>query len=184
MVDAGGGKPEWRRALLAISLITILAGLCGAAEAAPFDDVFGQENKNWVEVPPELPAPLQDASLIGFYVSPTTSFRFAVDSKSISLGKDGVVHYVLVGESDQGARNISFQGMRCATREFKTYAFGRTDGSWSKSRNDTWARVGEADGNRELAALYKEIFCPDGFPLNVKQVLDRLRTNPYASLPY
>jgi hypothetical protein len=161
----------------------LLLGLIGSSHAAPFDDLFTDE-KNWTEVPPSPPNPVSNPDLVNFYVSPASSFRFSVDAKSITLGKDGVVHYTLVGVSDEGARNISFQGMRCATREYKTYDYGRPDGSWSESRNAAWLRVPEAEGNRELAALYKEILCKDGFPLNLKQVLDRLHTNPYASIPY
>ncbi|MGA2553041.1 MAG: CNP1-like family protein [Burkholderiaceae bacterium] len=165
-------------AALACSLV-----LAQVAKAAPLDDIFGDPNKDWTEIKPDTPSPVQDDKLIGFYVSPNTSFRFALDSSSITLGKDGVIHYVLVGTSSEGARNVSFQGMRCATREVKIYAFGRSDGTWTPARTSAWARVGESDSNRENAALYKEILCPDGFPLNLKQVVDRLRTNPYASIP-
>lgn len=176
------GRKIVLEAIVLIGLGALFAS--GAARAAPFDDVFGDPNKDWTELPPDLPAPVQNGDLVGFYVSPTSSFKFAMDSKSITLGKDGVVHYALVSTSDEGARNISFQGMRCATRQYKTYAYGRPDGSWTRSRNDAWLRVDEAEANRQLAALYKDIICHDGFPLNLTQLLDRLHQNPYASIPY
>jgi hypothetical protein len=168
---------------LALFLLMATGAAERALAAVPFDDLIGDPDKDWTEIPPELPAAVDNAALIGFYVSPTTSFRFAVDGKSITLGKDGVIHYTLVGTSDEGARNVRFQGIRCATRTFKTYAYGRGDGSWTAARDPAWARIDEAESNRQLAALYKDIICKDGLPQSLAQVIARLRQNPYASLP-
>jgi hypothetical protein len=143
-------------------MVTLLAGLLlmVQAQAAPFADEF--EEKTWQENEIRLPPYPQDAQLYSFYVSPTTINRFFVDIQTLSVGSDGVVRYALVVISPSNARNVSYEGMRCQTREWRIYATGRPDGSWSKTRSDRWMPVREAVANRHHAALFQEFFCPGG----------------------
>lgn len=142
--------------LAAVGLLVLPA----ASAVAGFDDDY--EAKQWEEVEVQLPGPPVEQSLAAFYVSAASDNRFFIDPASISVGGDGVVRYTLVVVTPGGARNVSFEGMRCETREKRLYAFGRPDGSWSKSRNSQWERVREATTNRHHAALFQEYFCPDG----------------------
>lgn len=41
------------------------------------------------------------------------------------MGSDGIVRYVLVARSSAGTESVSFEGMRCATREVRIYAAQR-----------------------------------------------------------
>lgn len=127
---------------------------------AGFEDDY--DVKRWEEVEVQLPPPPKQEDLLAFYVSAATDNRFFVDPASITVGGDGVVRYTLVVVTPSGGRNVSFEGMRCETRERRLYAFGRADGAWSKSRNNQWERVKEAVNNRHHAALFLEYFCPDG----------------------
>lgn len=154
--------PAWkgRRMLAALmAAVGLMAMPLGAAAGDAEDD---EEAKRWVENEVQLPSPPRQEDLIGFYVSATTDNHFFVDPTSLSVGNDGVVRYVLVVVSGAGARNVSFEGMRCDTRERRLYAFGRSDGTWSKSRSSHWERVREASNNRHHAALFQEYFCPGG----------------------
>lgn len=171
--------------LVATFAFLLFAWRATLVQANPMDDLLGTTDKNWTEIVPVLPAKPVDTNLVSFYVSPQTRFRFAVDIHSITIGKDGVVHYTLVATSEEGISNVSFEGMRCATKERKTYAYGRADGTWIHARSDPWEPVAERDGpNRQDAALYKDVVCKDGLPLNVKEVVTRLEGNPYTSLPH
>lgn len=171
--------------LAAMGALVAVSSSASLAHAGVIDDLLGTTEKNWKEVVPALPAVPADADLVSFYVSPLTRFRFAVDTHSITIGKDGVVHYTLVATSANGVRNVSFEGMRCDSKEHKVYAWGRADGTWIHPRSDAWQPVGEGDrANRQDAALYKDVICTDGMPLNVRQVIRRLEVNPYKSLPY
>lgn len=118
--------------------------------------------KKWEEIETQLPAAPKPENLKSIYVSAGTENRFSVDTASVSVGKDGVVRYTLVVETPGGARNVSFEGMRCSTRERRPYAFGRADGSWSKARRNEWTKLREAEVNRHYAALFLGYFCPDG----------------------
>jgi hypothetical protein len=127
---------------------------------ADFEEDY--ESKRWQEMEVQLPAPPAESTLIPLYVSAATSNRFFIDGATISVGKDGVVRYVLLILAPEGGRNITFEGMRCESREVRVYASGRSDGSWSKSRNNEWRRIQEVYANRHHANLFLEYFCPMG----------------------
>jgi hypothetical protein len=103
-----------------------------------------------------------EVGLQSFYVSMATDNKFFIDLTTLSVGGDGVVRYVLVIVSASGARNVTFEGMRCETRETRIYASGRRDGTWSKSRNSEWSKIKDVYANRHHAALFLEYFCPVG----------------------
>ena len=149
-----------RWALVASLLYGLAFG--SAAFAAPEAEDDEREVKNWQEAPVDMPAAPQPANLLSFYVSASTENRFFIDGTSLALGADGVVRYVLVVQAAGGARNVSFEGMRCETRERRVYASGRPDGSWSRSRNQDWQRIRDVPANRQHTALYYDYFCPGG----------------------
>jgi len=130
----------------------------------------------WKEAQVEMPPLPQAENLLPIYVSAATQNEFFVDGTSLSVTADGVVRYVLVIRSPGGATNISFEGMRCETRERRIYASGRPDGSWSKSRGEDWKRIRDAGANRYHAALFGDYFCPEGvIARNVEEARDALR---------
>lgn len=135
----------------------------------------GDDSKQWQEIEVTLPlAPRPDA-LLPFSVSATTANSFFVDASTLSVGVDGVVRYTLVVLSPEGGRNVSYEGIRCETRERRIYASGRGDGSWSKSRANHWSRIQDVTSNRHHAALFLEYFCPHGVVVrNVEEARDAL----------
>ncbi len=132
-----------------------------------FDDEF--DKKPWQEVETQLPPAPREDRLISFYVSPTAQGVFSIDASTLSVGADGVVRYVLVIVAQGGARNVSYEGLRCDTRERRLYAFGRPDGSWSKARSNQWVLVENKMVNRHHAALSREYFCPGGVAIRTAQ---------------
>ena len=120
------------------------------------------EAKPWQEIEIQFPSGISEESLQPFYVSAATDNRFFIDLATLSVGSDGVVRYVLLVVTSEGARNVTFEGLRCASQERRIYATGRRDGSWSKSRNSSWVRIQNVYGNRHHAALFLDYFCPAG----------------------
>ena len=112
----------------------------------------------------EPPAYPVAAKLLEFGVIDPGGFRFFVDPTTLSVGKDGVVRYVLVARSAEGAQNVTFEGMRCATAEHRVYAFGRPDGTWSASRAG-WRSLEAPTAQRRHTTLYREYFCPQNEPV-------------------
>jgi len=122
--------------------------------------------KPWIEREVIFPSFPKATNLLPFFVSAATDNRFFVDADSVSVGADGVVRYTLVVETTGGVRNISFEGIRCVTKEYFRYAFGRSDATWSRAKASRWERVQEASGNRHHAALFQDYFCPGGVIVN------------------
>ena len=148
-----------RGALLA--MLALLAGPVSAQVLVPqypggYKPQF-EEDKPWEEQKWSLPAYPAVESLIGFDVDRTNSFQFFVDPASVSVGKDGVVRYTLVARSASGASNVSYEGIRCASRERRLYAFGRADKTWAPSHNSDWARF---SFSAQHVTLADEFFCP------------------------
>ena len=153
-----------------------ISWLLGAMQPVFADFEEDYEAKQWQEVAVQLPPAPQKESLIPFFVSAATENKFFIDGPSLSVGEDGVVRYILVVQTVGGARNVSYEGMRCLTRERRIYASGRLDGGWSKSRNNEWVRIQDAVANRQNAALFLDYFCPGGVIVrNATEARDALR---------
>lgn len=146
--------------LLAVFGGLMIALWSSSSSGSDFDEEY--ETRTWQEVEVALPSPPAQASLLPFYVSAATVNQFLIDSNSLNVGKDGVVRYTLVVLSSNGVRNVSYEGIRCETRERRIYAAGRADGSWSKAQRNEWVRIQEAYANRHHAALFLSYFCPFG----------------------
>lgn len=159
-------------------ILAMQLALSNAANAqSRFEQDFDDEAKPWQEIATQLPAIPAPENLIPFYVSPTTTLKFAIDSKSLTTDSDGVVRYVLVSKSSAGAVNISYEGIRCESSEVKLYAFGHKDGTWGRSRRDKWEPILEKTSNRQHAALAHDYFCNSKVIAGgVPEILDRMRS--------
>lgn len=144
-----------KRAL--IPLICVLFLL--ACAKPPFKDEF-ESDKPWIEQMTQLPAYPETKNLLAFDAGAATSNQYLVDTTSIKIGQDGVIRFTLVVKSSAGAMNVSYEGIRCATKERKLYALGRNDGSWAQPRISEWQKldfVRQFYAQRELS---QNIFCP------------------------
>lgn len=142
--------------------VLLLLALVSPVSLVFADSDEDYESKGWKELEVPFPNAPKQENLLPFYVSAATDNKFFVDGTTLSVGSDGVVRYVLLVLSPQGGRNVTFEGMRCETRERRIYASGRRDGTWSKARINEWARIQDVPSNRHHAALFLEYFCPLG----------------------
>ena len=144
------------RAWLALGLTLPLAVW---AQAQNFEALFDEEGR-WVEVQTQLPPYPKPEHYLPFKVNATASFDFFVDAKSLSVGADGVVRYSQIAQSPAGALNVSFEGIRCSGAQYRIYALGRSDTTWSKARNSQWKDITGDRNNVQRAVLYTDFFCP------------------------
>ena len=166
--------------LLMLSLL-LLSHFAGASEWGQFDFEFENE-KPWSELQTKLPAYPKQENLLPFFVSAATDNQFYIDASSISVAEDGVVRYVLIVKSAEGAMNVSFEGIRCATHEKKIYAFGRAEGGWSKARFSKWEPIQYAARNRQHHMLYDDFFCPTGLIVgSVEEAIRALKLGAHPS---
>jgi len=144
------------RAAVAGSLMLLAAG---AQSQSRFEEEFDDKDKPWQEIAIQLPAAPKPENLLPFYSNASGTQSFAIDPASVSRGADNVVRYTLVSISDGGARNVSYEGIRCENYERKLYAFGQADGTWSRSRRDQWERISNNTLQRQHAVLARDYFC-------------------------
>jgi hypothetical protein len=156
----------------------LLSNAPGASAQTRFDEDFDDTSKPWQEIAAQLPAPPKPENLLRFNAGPTATQTFAIDAQSLTVGADGVVRYTLVSTSAGGAQNISYEGIRCASKEKKLYAFGHKDGQWGRSRRDQWEPITQTVANQQHAALAQDYFC-DGQSVagNADDILRRFRNN-------
>ncbi len=146
----------------------LLGALVYAAhcEPAQAQTLFGLiTNDAPAPIEPTLPAvlPVPSAnSLIEFYVGPTTTNQFAIDGASVAIDQERLVRYTLIVTSRSGARNVSYEAMRCDRREWQLLALARTDGSWSTLAQRTWRPISTGDSvNRHHHELFSKL-CAGG----------------------
>lgn len=120
------------------------------------------EEQPWVEAnvpPPAYPA---DADLTEFHLSGQTNNRYFIDTSSLTVGPDRVVRFALVIRTAQGVDNATFSGLRCSEREWKDYAYGRDDRTWSVSHTPQWRRIQNINFNNYQGTLYQDYLCAGG----------------------
>lgn len=138
------------------------------------EELEEKPKKEWKVAFPAFP---QEADLLPFYVSPIQTQRFFIDGKSLAVGEDEV-RYTLVGISSGGAKNITYEGLKCDGGLYRRYALGRYDGVWTPSRQTAWQDIHFQDANRPQASLALDYFCQErAIAGDAEQMLFRIRYN-------
>lgn len=168
---------------VAAALVAAALQACAAPPAPQekSDWELQQAQRNWREVEIVLPALPNEQDLLPFFVSAGSPFDFFIDRKSLSVGADGVVRYVLVARSAQGARSVNYEGIRCGTSEYRIYATGTGAGGWTR-RASPWRPIERRSVQRWHNALRDEYFCPLGNPIRSREEgIDALRRGGHPS---
>ena len=181
-----GGRAV-RRGVLRRAAQPVLASLLATALAACSQPVRYQDPDNprgyeekWSEPSEEgevrLPDPPQDEDLMLFPVPGTPpSYRYYIDRRSLSLGPDEVVRYVVVIDTE-GIRNVLFEGLRCGTREYRSYAYATGDRAFRPRAEPEWSPVARnAAGSFYRWVLWDGVMCGEAsHPLEPREIVQRL----------
>lgn len=179
-------------ALIAVSAaaVAVLAG-CGSSKPSNKDDsafVYLMDRKpNWQEnLVDTLPALPSDANLQGFTVSQNTPLLFSIDTKSLTVGDDGVVRYTVVVTSPAGAHNVNYEGIRCDTYEWRLYATINEDHTgWDRTVANDFRRIENGELNAYHAALYQDYFCANKLPTgSAKLILSNMKYKRTSTSDY
>jgi len=112
------------------------------------------------ELPLQLPAPPKAGDLLEFDPGRPATLRYYVDPASLSVGTDAIVRFTVVVRGEGNASNVSYEAIRCKTRERKVYAYGRADGTWSAARAPQWTKISGLTTDGYRFVLYENYFCP------------------------
>lgn len=136
------------------------------------------DDPDWkeTEVPP--PPAFDVKKLVVFDVSPNSQLVYGVDPATIRISeKDSLVRYVMVATSASGARNVMYEGIRCSTGEFKTYARASPDGKWSHVSDPQWRSLFENMPSKHALRFAKAGACDSAAPpASVDALVSRLKS--------
>jgi hypothetical protein len=152
--------------------------LCAASTAWALPAV---EEVEWKEA--EVPAPptFDLKKLVPLEVSPYSSLTYGVDPASLGISRsDSVVRYVVVATSASGTVNAMYEGIHCATGEFKTYARYTPDGHWSWVENSPWRSLFDNMPSKHALRLAKAGACDGAAPVSSVQIWLNQLKNPQS----
>jgi hypothetical protein len=139
-------------------------------------EVDEEDAKAWKEIQAQLPPPPKPENLARVQTGSASGHQYFVDTSSISLGADGVTRFTVVTKTSGGATNVTFEGMRCETREQRLFAVGHKDGTWARAKDTQWKRVVLRELQPHYHTLYHDYFCANGpLPVKVPQVVNALK---------
>jgi hypothetical protein len=149
--------------------VLFISSICAAhAQLAPVDP-------DWKEADAPPPAALKLDGLIPID-QPGSSLRFGVEPGSVSVGRDGIVRYVVVAKSSTGAVNAIYEGIRCSTGEFRVYARYNPSGSWVLNKDPLWRSLHDPQPSSHTLTIARTGACiGDGTNRSAEQVVRDLR---------
>ena len=109
------------------------------------------------------PPPGDDADMVKLVLHKLgNDFEVMVDKNSLKVGeKDRVARYWLVVKGRLGAVNKMYEGIRCATKEYKTYAYAskRKKDGISRLKRAKWLPLKGVRGNDYHKEMALDFFC-------------------------
>ncbi|HEY5683710.1 MAG TPA: CNP1-like family protein [Sulfuricaulis sp.] len=130
--------------------------------------------EKWKESEVTLPPYPKDQHLLPVTLPATETLKIFIDRASLSRGTDRVARFTLVVESPSGARSIFYDGIRCETREYKTYALGSSEQTFTPVKNAQWQQITHPALNAFRYHLYRNLICDAHSSARVPEELMRL----------
>ncbi len=123
--------------------------------------------------------PPNQKSLVPFYVSETSIFKFAIDTDSILIGADGVTRYIVVITNPSGGQQSQYEGIRCDSFQWRLYG-ALENGTWRENPLSSWRKIQSNVPNRYQASLAQGAFCNlNTQEKNIKTILQSLNPKEF-----
>ena len=128
--------------LAGIWIAVVMAPAVLAVDESGMDGLPEYEpGREWEEQAARLPAYPSGDDLVALDTD-YPGYRYFIDPASVSVGKkDQVARYTVIIESTDGVRNVFYEGMRCDSRQYKTYAYGSADGPFHEMPDAGWKYI-------------------------------------------
>lgn len=134
---------------------------------------------DWKETDVPPPPAYDMSKLLTFEVTRGSPLVYGVDPASFSISQsDGIVRYVVVATSAAGAKNVMYEGLRCATGEVRTYARAKPDGTWIPVANSEWKSAFDISLPRHSLRFAKAAACQNAAPVKSVAELERRLKSP------
>lgn len=159
----------------------IAAAWCAASFAASAQLVAA--DPDWKEQEASPPPAFDIARLIPLEVNVQSTLKYGVDPATISIGRDGIVRYVMVARSSSGTVNAMYEGLRCSSGEVRVYAHYNASSGWSRAHNGDWRSLWANHPSRHSLAFARQGGCMEHAPpLSVDAIVRSLRNQDYEKL--
>lgn len=163
----------------------VAAALLGFASAslllAAPASAQNEEPAPWQESKVTPPASFSTEAVTPFVLDAKSAMSLGIDPKTLSIDPDGVVRYVLVAKSSQGALNVLYEGIRCDTAEVKVYARWDNTSSWNSSGKENWEPLAFRGATRRAMQMARGGVCdgrvPNGPPARILRTLQSGNTD-------
>lgn len=154
------------RASFLLPLACCAGALCTASLAAPATTTNANTaDGEWVEAEVAPPPRFDTEKLIAVDMPPHTSVRYGVDPATIAIGPDSVVRYVVVMRNASNSASALFEGIRCSTKEVKTYArWSQASAGWTPLAQAPWRYWNDNMPSRHAMALARQGVCENYLP--------------------
>jgi len=165
----------------ALLVLSTLFAVSGFAEQENDDPDLGGgfiELERWQEGEVIMPPYPQADDLLKVEVDRVDMpFDFYLDSKNISISPQaGLIRYTVVIRSNSGANNVLFEGMRCQTREYRTYAYGAYDKKFVKAQTSKWAYIEESGFMAHRYNFFQYYMCGERqSPAPINEILRKVK---------
>lgn len=143
-----------------------------------------EDPADWKEIETPPPPAFDVKKLITFEVSPNSQLVYGVDPATISISpKDGIVRYVMVASNASGASNVMYEGIRCTTGEFKTYARYSSDGKWTHVSKPEWRSLFDNMPSKHALRFARAGACDSAAPAtSVDTLVRRLKNQNFRMI--
>ena len=176
----GGKRFFFARLLLSLALSAVVYPLHAKRdrygtepEYFDFDESLVEK---WKEGKVTIPPYPKDQDLLAVPLLATDTLKIYIDRQSLSRGVDRVARFSLVVESPSGARSVFYDGLRCETREYKTYAMGSPEHVFTPAKEAAWQRIPQPAMNAFRYHLYRHYICDTHASARAPEELVRLLT--------
>lgn len=132
--------------------------------------------KPWAQNHISLPPFPRASDLLPLRIdSGDADYKYFIDVNSVTLTPDEVLRYTVIIQAPSGSSNIIYEGIRCATKEAKTLAYGTKDGNFRLMPDPEWNYV-HTRGALSYRTTMVEIYVCDanGWAVDSDTVLERL----------
>jgi mRNA degradation ribonuclease J1/J2 len=166
---------------LALIVLGTAVSWAAPAEAGVLGELSADDAQWQEETVSEFPAYPESSNLIDVYTHGQARHRYLLDRRSLVVGKDGVVRFVIAIKPMEGDLQVSYAGLYCSKQVWKTYAIGKAGNAWYRIAKPTWEQIEQKSQDAIRYELYKYSVCSGLAPAGTaSQIVHNLQKTPSA----
>ena len=151
----GTSVAERRYALVWRALVVLALTGYHAVTPALIVDV----DPDWKETDVPAPPAFNHDKLLPLEMPPYVSLQFGIDPATLVVTPDGIVRYVVVARTTSGSVTAFYEGIRCATAQFKTYARANNEGVWTQPGAAVWRDLNANVPSKHAIVFARQAAC-------------------------